>query len=125
MRKLGNRGEDLAVDFLESRGFELIERNFSSRFGEIDIIARDGKYIIFVEVKLRRPNAMVTGFEAVGASKQKKIIKTAAIYLQGQESGLTPRFDVILVEIFGEGDDEAAVTHIRNAFEVENFHEVF
>ena len=64
-RAEGKRSEDRAADFLTARGYELIERNFTSRYGEIDLICRDGDMLVFVEVKMRRPSSYGTAEEAV------------------------------------------------------------
>ena len=64
-RRRGNMGEDFAAEYLEGKGYEIIERNFNTRLGEIDIIARDGKYIAFIEVKSRADDCMYAPREAV------------------------------------------------------------
>ena len=74
-----------------------LERNYHCPYGETDIIAEDGQYIIFVEVKTRKSGAMVEGAEAVDTVKRKKLAQTAQAYLSEHPSGLQPRFDVILV----------------------------
>jgi len=82
--------------------------------GEIDLIARLGKTLIFAEVKTRRSNAFGTPQEAVGATKQRQIIRTAQWYLgNGKGRGLQPRFDVIAVT---PGPNGAVVEHIPDAF---------
>ena len=110
-------GENLAVKLLESKGFEILERNFHSRFGEIDIIARDAEYLIFAEVKTRSIGASLGApREAVDKAKQQKIIRTALHYLQNSNLPLQPRFDVI--EVYLTPGAKHKIKHIQNAFEV-------
>lgn len=71
-RPTGRLGEDYAVSLLEQKGYQIIERNYHSRYGEIDIIAQNGKYIVFAEVKTRDENYQVSPLEAVTPGKQKK-----------------------------------------------------
>lgn len=115
-KKLGCDGEACAVDFLRKRGLRVIEQNFRCRFGEIDIIALDKKTICFIEVKTRRSLDYGSGSEAVGKSKQQKIIKTALFYLAGKRSGDQDfRFDVI--SILSKDVDFLHVEYFENAFE--------
>ena len=81
-RKLdeGNRGEQLAYDYLKKKGFQIIERNFRIRGGEIDIIAIKDKTLIFVEVKTRTSTQFGTALEAITAWKLKSLIKTSQFY---------------------------------------------
>ncbi|WRS28269.1 ribonuclease HII [Oscillospiraceae bacterium MB08-C2-2] len=94
---LGAMGEDYAVLALTSLGYEVLERNYRSAYGEIDVIATTEDYICFVEVKTRRQGSQVTGPEAVTRSKQKRIITTALCYLDAFPNSLQPRFDVLSV----------------------------
>ena len=111
---LGKRGEDLAARYLEGRGFTILARNYRTPVGELDIVARDHKHLLFVEVKTRRGTAFGAPAEAVGAHKQRQILRTAQWYLASRNfSELQPRFDVISVLI---GPGEPAVSHIPNAF---------
>lgn len=112
---LGAWGEDQAVRYLRRQGMKILERNFRTAAGEIDIIARHQKWLVFVEVKTRRGVRFGTPQEAVGQHKQQQIIRTAQWYLQKHPSGkLQPRFDV--VAILCQSDAVAEVTHIENAF---------
>ncbi|MCR4843246.1 MAG: YraN family protein [Eubacterium sp.] len=111
-RALGTAKEQMAADYLRGEGFTIVEMNFRCRFGEVDIISKDGDTLVFVEVKYRsRPSA---GFpsEAVNLKKQKTISKVADFYrVRYGVDGATPcRFDV--VSILGE-----EIRHIKNAFE--------
>ncbi|MCK4536193.1 MAG: YraN family protein [Desulfuromonadales bacterium] len=112
---LGARGEEIAVRYLQDRRFKILERNFATPIGEIDIIARQGRTLAFIEVKTRRSNAFGSPAEAVGPRKQRQILKTAKWYLaSGQGRGLQPRFDVISILVQGEN---VQVEHIPAAFE--------
>lgn len=113
-KTIGEAGECAAADFLKARGMKIVARNYHSRFGEIDIIAADNEYIVFVEVKTRRVNPIVSGVEAVDKRKQRKLRLTAELYLQQNETFLQPRFDVIeVVHIQGMFEIKQ---HIQNAF---------
>lgn len=98
-RRLGMEMEDMAAAFLMERGYERIERNFYSRFGEIDMIARDHEYLVFIEVKYRADLKMGRPEEAVGIKKQRAIVKTAAWYMCVKHiPDDTPcRFDVVAI----------------------------
>ena len=107
---LGTKGEVLAKDFLKKKGYKIIEVNFSNQIGEIDIIAKQGETIVFVEVKTRSSNKFGLPSEAVGFHKQNKIRSVALAYLKSTKNLETQaRFDVI--EVFGN-----EIRHIENAF---------
>lgn len=93
----GKAGEDHIAQWLESRGYDIVARNFHSRFGEIDIIAQRGPYIAFVEVKARSQGSLVSPFEAITPAKQRKLVATAKLYLQQHPTNLQPRFDAAAV----------------------------
>ena len=112
---LGAWGEEYAAEYLCRQGIKIIERNFRTPVGEIDIIARHKSWLIFIEVKTRRSTAFGTPQEAVGARKQRQIIRTAHWYLQNNKNlKLQPRFDVIA--ILCQSDAAVEVTHIQDAF---------
>ena len=114
----GKIGEDYAAAMLESGGFRIIQRNYHSRWGEIDIIAADSQYIVFAEVKTRAENHFGHPLESVTAAKQKKVIKTALQYLADHpEMDLQPRFDVVGILTDRSGTEITAVDYIPNAFE--------
>ncbi len=113
--EIGNIGEKFAARYLADKGYKIIDRNYRSRFGEIDIIATKEKYIVFIEVKTRSERAMVSGFEAVGIKKQIRIIKTALLYLGENNVDLQPRFDVIEI-ITSEVKNVKKLKHLKNAF---------
>ena len=109
-RKTGTRYERIAGEYLKSKGYEILEYNYRSRTGEIDIIARDGEYLVFCEVKYRRDSGKGSPLEAVGPKKQRVIYRCASHYLMVH--GLTEipcRFDVI-------GIERGRISHIRDAF---------
>ena len=113
--KLGAQGEEAAVRFLRKKGARIIARNLRSPVGEIDIIAKQKKEILFVEVKTRSSDQFGTPAEAVGPRKQQQIIRTAQWYLQqGHGKNLQPRFDVVSIRMNG---GEFEIEHVPNAFE--------
>ena len=115
-KDIGLIGEKVAVKFLKKNKYKIIETNFSSKTGEIDIICENKKFIVFVEVKTRKKDSLVSGVFAVNSKKQQHIIKTAHSYLFDNESEKQPRFDIIEVE-FDEKTGIANVTeHYIDAF---------
>ena len=112
----GAAGEVLAARFLRDKGWNILVANYRTRFGEIDIIADDGQYIVFVEVKTRGEHAWFTPAEAVTADKQRKLIRTAGQFLQKYPSDLQPRFDVIEVYLNKNTNKVIKINHIINAF---------
>lgn len=112
---LARRGENLAVDHLQRAGCTIVERNHRTRHCEIDVIAREGEYLVFVEVKTRASAAFGPAAFAVTAAKQRHIARAARGYLADRGLFGTPcRFDVVTVE-FERG--HPVVTHIPNAFQ--------
>ena len=109
-KNLGDRGEAAAAEYLEKKGYTILNRNYYICHGEIDIIAKDGDCTVFVEVKTRRSDKYGSGLEAITASKKRSLIRAAETY--AAENGLlqTPmRFDVILIT------GETEIYHIKNA----------
>ena len=116
-RQRGKWGEAVALEYLEKKDFAIVATGFRSRFGEIDLIVKDNKFIVFVEVKCRKNSNFAHAREYVGKEKQKKIIATANFWLSARKSRLQPRFDVI--EIYapdGENTHLPEIIHIENAF---------
>ncbi|WP_027363531.1 YraN family protein [Desulfotruncus alcoholivorax] len=112
-RSLGIQGEDLAAQYLQKKGLVILERNFRCRLGEIDIIARHGDCIVFIEVKTRSSDKFGLAQESVTRQKIYKLRRLAQAYLaQRSFSGLNVRFDVVAVN----SARETKVTHIENAF---------
>jgi putative endonuclease len=111
---LGRWGEDEATRHLRRQGMVIVARNLRTPLGEIDIIARQGRVLAFVEVKTRRSKLFGTPQEAVGRIKQRQIVRAAQWYLgDGNGRGLQPRFDVVAVWREGES---ARIEHIVDAF---------
>ena len=114
---IGQLGEDCAANFLQSKGYKIITRNFRIRSAEIDIIAQIDDVIIFAEVKARSNIKHGLPVEAVNFRKQQKIIKAASVFLQDENfADCACRFDVI--EIYFSGEVVKKINHIENAFEV-------
>jgi putative endonuclease len=114
-RAKGNHGEHLALSYLVKGGLRLIEQNFNSRYGEIDIIMHDADEWVFVEVRLRESLDFGGGLESVTRSKQQKLINTAEYYMQKHHNSHfdSCRFDII--EISGKLN-EPRINWIKNAF---------
>lgn len=107
-------GEQLTAEYLEEKGYEIVERNFKCRFGEIDVIAQNDRYLAFVEVKTRSADGLSHPFEAITPSKRAKVIKTAQYYLINHETNLQPRFDAAAV--FTENGALVKIEYLENAF---------
>ncbi len=117
--KLGQWGEQQAADYLNKKGFKVLRRNYRCRAGEIDIICRDKKYLIFAEVKTRRSTKYGLPQEAVGVRKQRQIVRAAQWYIQQHDLGkLQPRFDVLAV-LWQSWNDAGQIDHIADAFSVD------
>jgi len=116
-QKFGQTGESFAGFLLEKNGYTILERNFRTKMGEIDIIARDGNTIVFVEVKARRTNSFGNPKYSVNLKKQKKISMAALYYLKTtNQSNAKARFDV--VSILSESAENPQIEIVRNAFEL-------
>jgi putative endonuclease len=116
--QLGIRGEDAACRELERRGYAILARRFRTRHGEIDIIARDGETLVFVEVKARRSLRCGRPAEAVNWAKRQRLERMALQYLSAAGgAGRRCRFDVVSV-LFAQDAATPAVDVIRNAFDV-------
>ena len=111
--EIGKRGERIARQFLEHRGLRVIERNWASRFGEVDLICRDGDTHVFVEVKASRRLGAVSPDCRVDSEKQRRLRRLAQHYLKQRAVEEPVRFDVIAV--WWE-DNVPRINHIENAF---------
>ena len=111
----GRKGEALAREFLVKAGYSTVAARWRSRFGEIDLIVRDRKFIVFVEVKLRKNSHFAYAREYVSKNKQDKIKTTASLWLSCHSTALQPRFDVIEVYLPDE-TSAPLINHIKNAF---------
>lgn len=113
-QRFGKKNEELAIGFLKRRGFRILEKNFRTPRGEVDIIAADGDIIVFVEVKARRSDRYGHPKFAVTPTKQRHLSAAAMTYLK--KSGYTgrrARFDVVTIRY---ADEMPIVEHIKNAF---------
>ena len=113
-RKIGSKYEALAAEYLQKKGYRIVERNFRSPFGEIDIIAEKDGVIVYVEIKYRSSMRYGDPLEAVDFRKQRQICRVANYHYSGYTRGreIPCRFDVI--GIYGDG----SIRHIENAFNV-------
>jgi putative endonuclease len=114
---LGSMGESIAATFLKGAGFSIVERNFRCVCGELDIIARDGRTIVFIEVKCRNNEIYGSPQLAVTAFKQRQISKAALVWLSKRRLyDAEARFDVVAI-LLREGA-LPEIEHIRNAFDL-------
>lgn len=116
-RTLGQRGEAVAARFLKKKGYILVARSDRMRLGEIDLVAVDGRTVVFVEVKTRRSHDSGHPAEAVDEDKQRRLTRLALTYLKRHGLLEYPaRFDVVAVT-WADDRREPAIEHIPNAFE--------
>jgi len=114
---LGERGEEIAAAYLKGRKFTIVERNFRCKGGEVDIIAREGKTLVFVEVKTRRNLSFGPPQMALTPFKQRQISKAALTWLAKKKLfDASARFDVIAILL--PDHDVPVIDHIRNAFDL-------
>ena len=114
----GAWGEAVAAEYLRKKNYKILASGFHSRFGEIDLIARNRKYLVFVEVKQRRSDRFAQAREFVDRNKQDRLRMTASIYLSQNPTNLHPRFDV--VEIYapeGTATVHPEIYHLEDAFQ--------
>ncbi len=121
--EIGNIGEDYVCSYLIKQGYEIVERNYRIRGGEIDIIAVNTDYIAFVEVKSRKPNSMVSGYDAINKRKQTLIVKTASNFCYKHPNKLQPRFDI--AEVIISGGRVLGIDYIENAFDTTGMNFIF
>ncbi len=115
-QQFGKKAEDLAARHLKRRGYKIVARNYRTRAGEIDIIAREGRTIVFVEVKGRQSTRYGSAKAAVTARKQQQVAKVALWYLKETgQMGAKARFDVVAVT---RKDGDAIIEIVRNAFQL-------
>lgn len=112
---IGQDGEIMATNYLKSKSYEIIDMNYHTKYGEIDIIAKQNNEIIFAEVKRRKNSDFGYAYESVNQKKQTRIINSAKMYITTipAESNYSFRFDIL--EITGHN---LQINHIENAFEV-------
>lgn len=114
----GAWGEALAAEYLRKKHYKVVAAGYHCRFGEIDLIVQDRKYLVFVEVKLRKSGSFAHALEYVDRRKQDRIRVTASMYLSQNPTKLQPRFDVI--EIYAPEGTKTAhpeIRHMEDAFE--------
>lgn len=114
---MGAWGEALAAQYLQKKRYKLITAGYRCRYGEIDLIVSNRKYLVFVEVKLRKSDRFASAFEHVDHYKQERLRTTASMYLSQYPTELQPRFDVI--EIYApDGVDTVSpvIHHMEDAF---------
>lgn len=114
--ELGALGEKLAVKYLKQKKYKILEKNYKTKMGEIDIIAKDRDFLVFVEVKSRSYDPLVSGVYAVDQKKRRHIFKAASFYIYRTKSDLQPRFDIIEIEIDRNNKRAVSYNHIENAF---------
>ena len=115
---LGAWGEAQAAEYLRKKRYELVAAGYRSRFGEIDLIVQNRKFLVFVEVKLRKSEKFAKAFEYVDRRKQDKIRMTAYMYISRNPTQLQPRFDVI--EVYapeGTATIHPEIYHLEDAFQ--------
>ena len=115
---VGAWGESLAAEYLREKHYKLIAMNYSCRYGEIDLIVSNRRYLVFVEVKLRKSADFARACEHVDCYKQNRIRTTAQMYLENNPTKLQPRFDVI--EIYapqGMATVHPKIIHMEDAFQ--------
>ncbi len=115
-RLIGNKGEDKAAKYLKKQGYKIIERNYNLPCGEVDIIAKKDKTLVFVEVKYRTNSDNFGGpVAAVNKAKQKRVINAALSYIKTKK----PNYDGLMFDIIAISEDK--IEHIQNAFSSDRF----
>ncbi|MBN3036027.1 MAG: YraN family protein [Bacteroidales bacterium] len=112
-QKTGRMGEEAAARFLADKGYEILERNWRCRKDEIDIIARDGDWLVIVEVKTYAGAEWISPGEAVPKTKQRCLIRAANAYIERKDIHMEIRFDIISVVLAETGTQ---INHIPDAF---------
>ena len=117
-QKFGKQSENLAAHYLQLKGYRILESNYRNRIGEIDIIAREGAALVFIEVKARKTGRYGSPKTAVTPAKQAKIANTALAYLKETgQMGSKARFDVVAIDARYDPPD---IEVVKNAFELAN-----
>lgn len=121
--KTGQLGEAAVRQYLEAKGAKILAQNYRVAGGEIDIIAVMGDELLFVEVKTRRPGAMVSGFESITPRKQMLIMRAAMQYCSEHIIDLQPRFDA--AEVYMAGGRVLDIDYLENAFDMSDCDIIF
>ena len=119
-KDIGNVGEVAVCHYVSNMGYEVAYRNYAVRGGEIDIIACDNEYILFIEVKTRRFDYVSSGLQAITKAKKRCIVKTASHFCSNRIVKLQPRFDVAEVIIDGL-KNVLDIQYYPNAFDTSDF----
>lgn len=115
--EIGKKGESLVAEYLKSKGFTVIKRNYKDRYGEVDIIAEDGDNLVFVEVKTRSENAIVSGLDAIDEKKKRLVKNEAVMFTKRLKTDLEPRVDVAEVTLsVVDGKEVRKLKYIKNAY---------
>jgi len=116
-KEFGRFGEEIAGRYLARRGYKILDKNYRTKSGELDIVAMDGRTLVFVEVKSRRSQSFGTPGDAVDARKRRRMEKAALAYIsEKNKGGLQCRFDVIGVT--AAGGEEPEIELVKDAFEL-------
>lgn len=110
----GASGERAAEKFLKKNGLKIIKKNYYTKYGEIDIVAADGEFIVFCEVKTRKVSPLISGEDSVGEAKIARLKRAALMYIQETGCELQPRFDFISVEYADK--KSTVVNYLKDAF---------
>lgn len=118
----GTRGEGLAAEYLRERGYAIVTQNWRCARGEIDIIARDGPTLVFVEVRTRTSSVVGSAEESVTSTKRRRLCELAATYLLQYEEHGEPwngpwRIDVVALQLNRATGNALRINHLRNAVE--------
>ena len=115
-KSLGDRGEDAAAKFLKRQGFHILARSLDSPLGELDIVAVDGRTVVFVEVKTRRSDDAGRPSEAIDQRKEQRMTRAALAYLKSNRLlDYSARFDVVAIT-WPENVRQPTIEHFKNAF---------
>lgn len=116
-QNVGRTGEDLAVKYLQQQGYQILQKNFKIRYGEIDIIALKDGTLTFFEVKTRTSEKFGKPEEAISSKKLKSILKTAYFYISQLQKQYEYQVDVIAIKIDGNDGSKTRIEHIKNIME--------
>lgn len=119
-QQTGRLGEDLAAAFITAKGYRLLERNYRTPFGELDIIARDGQAIVFVEVRTCRTADFIEPVESVGRRKKEHLVRAANYWLLAKEinNQTALRFDLVAIVLEPAGQTSPRIDHLVGFLEV-------
>lgn len=113
-QQLGEQGETLATTYLQHKGYNILDRNWNCRYGEIDIVAKDGEMLVFVEVKTRHAQTTEGAFASITPTKQKRLTAAAQLYLsQSEQEDEDWRVDVVAIALPHTG--KPIIEHVEDA----------